>query len=118
VPGAEPQAALRLDEGALVRLRRTMGGDAGLRLLLADFLSGAERLAPALVGTSRTEAVRAAHTLKSMARILGVQPLEEACRRLEHQGAQADPGQYRRMQVELLGQLAAAQASVRSWLAS
>ena len=95
-----------------------MGGDAGLRLLLADFLSGAQRLLPALNGSSRTEAARAAHTLKSMARLLGAHALEEASRRMELHGPTAQPTEYRRLQLDLLSQLAAAQSSVRACLAS
>jgi PAS domain S-box-containing protein len=76
-----------LDSSALAELEETLGDRAFLSELIATFLAEAPRLLSALRdGLARGEAEemrRAAHTLKSNARIFGARALADACEELE-----------------------------------
>ena len=78
-----------LDAQSLVSLRATLGSDESFRGILHDFLSSSATLSTqlrsGLAGAPPKEVGRAAHTLKSMARLLGANQLGETCRRVESQ---------------------------------
>ena len=75
---------LHLDAATLENVRRTMGSQANFEDLLREFLTSSAALI-AQIDSRRPSAgiERAAHTLKSMARLLGAEALAEACRKVE-----------------------------------
>lgn len=91
------RSAAELDGPSLARLRATLGDETSLQEILEEFLVSSARLLrqmDAAMERQRTREVeRAAHTLKSMARLVGATQLAEACRVLEFQahGASAPP---------------------------
>ncbi|MHB1261778.1 MAG: Hpt domain-containing protein [Thermoplasmatota archaeon] len=86
-----------LDGPSLVRLKAAFGDEQGVREILQEFVVSSGRLvrqmASALKRQRTSEVERAAHTLKSMARLLGATELAEACRAVEFRahGASAPP---------------------------
>ena len=74
---------LALDSEALGRLRRTMGSEAEYRDMLAEFLLASARLMADLQKGAAAghwhDVERAAHTLKSMARMVGAFAFADAC---------------------------------------
>lgn len=86
-----------LDGPSLGRLRAAFGDEQGLQDLLKEFLVSSAKLLRQMdsgLKRQRTPDVeRAAHTLKSMARLIGATELAEACRAVEFQahGARAPP---------------------------
>src|SRR5687768_17374135 len=86
-----------LDGPSLARLRATFGDEQGVREILEEFVVASGRLlqqmTSALARQSSREVERAAHTLKSMARLIGATELAEACRAVEFRahGASAPP---------------------------
>ncbi|HJQ93025.1 MAG TPA: Hpt domain-containing protein [Candidatus Thermoplasmatota archaeon] len=86
-----------LDEASVARLRATFTDEDGLRDILNEFLVSSGRLLGQLTSAlerQRTlEVERAAHTLKSMAKLVGATDLAEACRAVEFRahGASAPP---------------------------
>ena len=86
-----------LDGPSLARLREAFPDEKGLREILEEFLFSSSRLLQELTSAAeqqRTQVVeRAAHTLKSMARLIGAPELAEACRAVEFRahGASAPP---------------------------
>lgn len=76
-----------LDGPSLDRLRATVGDPAGLQEILHEFLACSQRLVRQMTSARRRgrihEVERAAHTLKSMARLIGATDLAEACRVVE-----------------------------------
>lgn len=104
-----------LDSEALGRLRRTMGSEREYLSMLQEFLSSSSRLAGELDAAQRAgrrqDVERVAHTLKSMARMVGAFPLAEACAAAEADAALAPLPDA---QVRELGErLALAQGAVR-----
>jgi histidine phosphotransfer protein HptB len=86
-----------LDGPSLARLREAVGDEASLHEILEEFLASSARLLRQMteaVERQRTREVeRTAHTLKSMARLVGATQLAEACRAVEFRahGASAPP---------------------------
>lgn len=84
-PPAAP--ATTLDLQSLSDLRATLGTDESFRGLLTDFLSSsaslADQLRGGLAGAPAQSVAMAAHTLKSMAWLVGATALGETCRRVE-----------------------------------
>lgn len=78
-----------LDAHSLDSLRATLGSDESFQGLLHDFMSSSARLSTqlqsGLSGAPPKEVGLAAHTLKSMAWLLGATQLGETCRRVESQ---------------------------------
>lgn len=72
-----------LDPHALDRLRRTMGNEGEFRSMLEEFLSSSARLMQdlerACEASRAVDVERTAHTLKSMARMVGAFELAETC---------------------------------------
>ncbi|MFO1532202.1 MAG: Hpt domain-containing protein [Thermoplasmatota archaeon] len=72
-----------LDQDALGLLRRTMGSEAEFRSMLEEFLVASKRVWGDLDAAARNgrnqDAERAAHTLKSMARMVGAFALADSC---------------------------------------
>jgi len=92
------RASLELDGPSLERLRATFGDEDGLNDLLAEFLAASPTLLDQMAAglkLQRTEEVKqAAHTLKSMAWLIGATTLADACRTVEsHARAAAPPVQ-------------------------
>ena len=87
MPSFAGRAALVLDEPSLARLRATLGDEQELQEILREFLVSSGRLlqqmATALRRRRTHDVERAAHTLKSMARLIGAKELAEACRAVE-----------------------------------
>jgi HPt (histidine-containing phosphotransfer) domain-containing protein len=97
MPSFAGRLAPVLDRPSLARLRATLGDEQGLQEILEEFLVSSSRLVQQM-GTAcqrqRTREVeRAAHTLKSMAKLVGATDLADACRAVEFQahGASAPP---------------------------
>lgn len=84
---ALPAAPGTLDLGCLNRLRATLGSEESFQGLLHDFMSSSASLSrqlhAGLAGAPPREVGRAAHTLKSMARLVGASKLGETCRQVE-----------------------------------
>lgn len=82
-----PAARGTLDLGCLNRLRATLGSEESFQGLLHDFMSSSASLSrqlhSGLAGGRPEEVGRAAHTLKSMARLVGASELGETCRQVE-----------------------------------
>src|SRR5687767_3438572 len=78
-----------LDGPSLARLRATFGNEQGLQEILEEFLVSSGRLLQQMTSALRRrrtqEVERAAHTLKSMARLVGATELADACRAVEFQ---------------------------------
>lgn len=76
-----------LDQAALAQLLRSMGTTAEFRSMLREFLHASDRLLgdlSAAAGSGRAREVeRTAHTMKSMAHVVGARALETTCRELE-----------------------------------
>src|ERR1041385_2913874 len=76
-----------LDPRSLTALRATLGSEESFQGILRDFLSSSSMLSrqleAGLAGGRADEVARAAHTLKSMARLLGASRLGETCRQVE-----------------------------------
>lgn len=76
-----------LDPRSLDALRATLGSEESFQGILRDFLSSSAKLSAqleaGLAGGRADEVSRAAHTLKSMARLLGAARLGETCRQVE-----------------------------------
>lgn len=76
-----------LDPRSLTALRTTLGSEESFQGILRDFLSSSatlsRQLEAGLAGGRADEVTRAAHTLKSMARLLGASRLGETCRLVE-----------------------------------
>jgi HPt (histidine-containing phosphotransfer) domain-containing protein len=76
-----------LDPRSLSALRTTLGSEESFQGILRDFLSSSDQLSAqleaGLAGGRADEVGRAAHTLKSMARLLGASRLGETCRQVE-----------------------------------
>jgi HPt (histidine-containing phosphotransfer) domain-containing protein len=76
-----------LDPRSLTALRATLGSDESFQGILHDFLSSSamlsRQLQAGLAGGRADEVERAAHTLKSMARLLGASRLGDTCRQVE-----------------------------------
>lgn len=86
-----------LDGPSLGRLREAFGDEQGVQDLLKEFLVSSRRtlrqMTFALKRQRTPDVERAAHTLKSMARLVGATQLAEACRAVEFRahGAAAPP---------------------------
>lgn len=84
------QPVASLDPDALRRLRRAMGTQEEFRGMLEEFVAASRRvfadLEQAVAAKHAVDAERAAHTLKSMARMVGATPLAEACAEAEAHG--------------------------------
>src|SRR5688572_16855046 len=97
MPSFARRATPVLDGPSLARLRSTLGDEQGMQELLKEFLSSSSRLLHQMTSAlrrRRTQDVeRAAHTLKSMARLVGATELADACRAVEFaaHGAAAPP---------------------------
>ena len=97
MPSRAGRAAAVLDGPSLARLRATFGDEQSLREILQEFQVSSGRLLQEMTASlkrHRTQEVeRAAHTLKSMARLVGATELADACRAVEFQahGASAPP---------------------------
>lgn len=102
------------------RLRATLGTPAAFRGLLQDFLASSARLAGDLqVALARgrfQDLARAAHTLKSMARILGATELAETCRSIEVEGRSPTPNVPRAKVQEAVTQVALTRRAVERLL--
>jgi HPt (histidine-containing phosphotransfer) domain-containing protein len=76
-----------LDPRSVTALRATLGTEESFQGILQDFLSSStslsRQLTAGLAGGRADEVARAAHTLKSMARLLGASRLGETCRQVE-----------------------------------
>jgi HPt (histidine-containing phosphotransfer) domain-containing protein len=76
-----------LDPRSLTTLRATLGSEESFQGILQDFLSSSAQLSrqlqAGLAGGRADDVVRAAHTLKSMATLLGASRLGETCRQVE-----------------------------------
>lgn len=76
-----------LDLTCLTRLRATLGTEEAFQGLLHDFMSSSASLSrqlhAGLAGARPEDVGRAAHTLKSMARLVGAAKLGETCRQVE-----------------------------------
>lgn len=85
---ALPSTARRtLDLSSLNRLRVTLGSEESFQGLLHDFMASSASLSrqlhAGLAGAPPQDVSLAAHTLKSMARLLGAAELGDTCRRVE-----------------------------------
>lgn len=73
--------------GCLNRLRATLRSEESFQGLLQDFMSSSASLSrqlhAGLAGGRPEDVGRAAHTLKSMARLVGAAKLGETCRQVE-----------------------------------
>lgn len=82
-----PAAQGTLDLSSLTRLRVTLGSEESFQGILHDFMSSSASLSrqlhAGLAGASQQDVRRAAHTLKSMARLLGAAELGNTCRQVE-----------------------------------
>jgi two-component system, sensor histidine kinase and response regulator len=109
-----PQPVASLDPDALRRLRRAMGTEEEYRGMLEEFVSASHRvfadLEHAVAARRAADAERAAHTLKSMARMVGATPLAEACAEAEARGATSAAV------AAIRGRLGGAQEAVRACL--
>jgi HPt (histidine-containing phosphotransfer) domain-containing protein len=78
-----------LDGPSLARLRAALGDDQGLHDILDEFLVSSDAILRQMTdGLQHREArqvERAAHTLKSMAGLIGATTLADACRTVESQ---------------------------------
>src|SRR5688572_7302146 len=87
MPSSAGRATPVLDGPSLDRLRATFGDQEGLQEILDEFLVSSSRLVHQMTSARRRgrtqEVERAAHTLKSMARLIGAKDLAEACRKVE-----------------------------------
>src|SRR5688572_30198224 len=87
MPSSAGRATPVLDGPSLDRLRATFGDQAGLQEILGEFQVSSSRLVHQMVSAQRRgrtqEVERAAHTLKSMAKLIGAKELAEACRAVE-----------------------------------
>lgn len=97
MPSIAGGTTLVLDRPSLDRLRETLGDQEGLREILHEFVVASGRLVQQMAVARRRgrtpDVERAAHTLKSMARLVGAKDLAEACRKVEFlaHGAAARP---------------------------
>jgi HPt (histidine-containing phosphotransfer) domain-containing protein len=87
MPWFTGRAAPVLHGPSLDRLRTTFSDPTGLQEILQEFLVSSSRLVRQMTRARRSgrtlDVERAAHTLKSMARLIGAQELAEACRAVE-----------------------------------
>lgn len=84
-----------LDEHSLRSLRDTLGSDESFQDILRDFLTSSGQLSrhleAGLAGGAAKEVGLAAHTLKSMALLVGANGLRETCRQVESLSHAAPP---------------------------
>lgn len=86
-PAGETSA---LDHDVLGQLADELGSPDIVRDLVGTFLDELDTRVRAIVGDDETESRRAAHTLKSSARLLGASALADRCASIEQDGEPAD----------------------------
>ena len=105
-----------LDPRSLTRLRVTLGSEESFQGLLHDFMSSSASLSrqlhAGLAGGSAEDVARAAHTLKSMARLLGAAELGDTCRQVESLASGPQAGAPPALLIAALDQLAATRRAV------
>ncbi|WP_243839245.1 PAS domain-containing sensor histidine kinase [Ilumatobacter fluminis] len=79
-----------LDEAVLGKLSDELGSPDIVRDLVGTFLDELDARVLTIVGDDETESRRAAHTLKSSARLLGASALADRCANIEQDGGPAD----------------------------
>lgn len=83
-PGPAAAGEAAIDDGVLVQLASDLGGDEIVRDLIGTFLGELDaRVQAILDGEDETTRRRAAHTLKSSARLLGANALADCCAEIE-----------------------------------
>ncbi|MEK6974825.1 MAG: Hpt domain-containing protein [Candidatus Thermoplasmatota archaeon] len=116
-----PVTAGMLDSQSLVTLRRTLGTEESYQDILRTFLTSSNQLARqlerGLAGAPSKDVVLAAHTLKSMARLVGANALGEACREVERRWQATPPVVSAQLLRTTLEQLAATRRAVGSLVA-
>ena len=85
-PGSVDAAATALDVEVLDRLAEELGATDIVRSLVSTFLDELGARVASIVGGDETESRRAAHTLKSSARLLGASALADRCASIERDG--------------------------------
>ena len=98
-----------LDHGVLGQLADELGSPDIVRDLVGTFLDELDTRVLAIVGDDETESRRAAHTLKSSARLLGASALADRCASIEQDGGSTDA-------VEQLARRT--ESAFRDWLTS
>ena len=116
---AAPDGAL--DAQSLLDLRTTLGSDESFKGLLHDFLQSSASLSTqlhaGLAGAPPKAVGMAAHTLKSMAWLLGATQLGETCSRVESLSNATPPAVPPDLLRDALDQLDATRRAVGSMLA-
>lgn len=116
-----PVSAGMLDTQSLVSLRRTLGSEESFQDILRTFLSSSGQLARqlegGLSGAPARDLVLPAHTLKSMARLLGANALGETCQEIERICRATPPVVPTHLVRATLAQLAATRRAVGSLVA-
>lgn len=92
MPHMSSHKEVHLDIVALDRLRLTLRTEEAFRGLLQEFLTSSKPLMRHMEAGGKSVEL-AAHTLKSMARLIGAEALAEACRAVEFaaHGPRAEP---------------------------
>lgn len=112
-----PPMETPVDEATLARLAVDLGGEAVVQEIVDTFLEDAARLGEDLrdaEGRDEPRFVRALHTLKSSAAIVGAHRLSALCREAEEQARRGDVDAAKASVPDMLDELGRASAALRA----